>query len=274
MDAAPVQLPSALGQLALFRKRLRSKKAVVFLDYDGTLTPIVSRPELAQISPEMKGIVGALSERCPVAVVSGRARTTVKEFVRLDNVIYAGSHGLEIAGPPSAGLRLKVGEEFRKELEMVYRGLSAALSDIPGVLVQQSGYTVPVHYRLVHPSQIPVVERIVSEELRDHPNIRRSRGKMVFEIRPDIAWDKGKAVEWIRERLGLSSDNAIAFYVGDDTTDEDAFSALHDGDVGILVAETPRETKARYLLKDPSEVGQFLQGLIDIINWAEDERQI
>lgn len=268
MGAVPVRLPSALGKMGEFRERLRSKEAAVFLDYDGTLTPIVSRPELARISGEMRGIVGALAERCPVAIVSGRARATVAEFVGLENMIYAGSHGLEIAGPEGSGLRLDVGEEFRRELAVLYRKLSASLSEIPGVLVQQSGYTVPVHFRLVEPSQIPLVERIVSEELQGHPKIRRSRGKMVFEIRPDIDWDKGKAVGWIRERLGLGSENSVAFYLGDDTTDEDAFASLHDGDVGILVAETARETKARYSLKDPSEVGRFLEGLIDIIRPA------
>ena len=266
MDAAPTQLPSALAELQEFKRRLEGRTAAVFLDYDGTLTPIVSRPELARISPEMTRRVGALAERCPVAIVSGRSRATLKGFLGLENVIYAGSHGLDIEGPAGSGIRLDVGKEFMESLATVYRKLSASLADIPGVLVELSGYTVPVHYRLVDSEQIPLVDEIVERELRDHPKIRMNRGKMVFEIRPNISWNKGEAVLWIREKLGLNPENSVAFYLGDDTTDEDAFAVLGENDVGILVTSRPRKTAARYSLNSPSEVGRFLQGLIDIID--------
>ncbi len=266
MDAAAIPLPSALSQMGRFRRRLEGRRGIVFLDYDGTLTPIIDRPELAQISPEMTALVGGLAERCPVAIVSGRSVETVREFLGLQHVIYAGSHGLVIEGPPGTGLRLDVGREFEESLAEVYRKLSEALSGIPGVHVQLTGYTAPVHYRRAHPSQIPEVDAIVEEVLRGHPDIRRNRGKMVFEIRPDVAWDKGKALLWIRERLGLNAGNSVAFYLGDDTTDEDAFAVLGEEDAGILVASRPRETAARYLLRDPSEVGEFLEGLIGILD--------
>ena len=256
-----------------FRRRLEGRTAIVFLDYDGTLTPIVSRPELARISPEMTRRVGALAERCTVAIVSGRSRATLKEFLGLENVIYAGSHGLDIEGPAGSGIRLDVGKELMDSLAIVHRKLSASLAGIPGVLVELSGYTVPVHYRLVDSEQIPLVDEIVERELRDHPKIRMNRGKMVFEIRPNISWNKGEAVLWIREKLGLNAENSVAFYLGDDTTDEDAFAVLGKQDIGILVDSCPRKTAARYSLKDPSEVGPFLQGLLDIINPPASEKQ-
>ena len=134
---------------------------MVFLDYDGTLTPIVSRPELAQITPEMKGLVSSLADLCSVSIVSGRSRATLWDFLGLETVIYAGSHGMDIAGQPGTCLRLDVGREFRETLAAVHRELSAALSDIPGALVELNTYTVTVHYRLVDPSQIPLVEGIV-----------------------------------------------------------------------------------------------------------------
>jgi len=257
-----------------FQRRLEGRTAAVFLDYDGTLTPIMPRPELAQISSEMRGLVEALAERCPVAIVSGRPRATVKEFLRLENVIYAGSHGMEIEGPVGTGLRLDKGRDHVENLAVLYDKLSMALSHIPGVLMEQTAYTVPVHFRQVHPTLIPEVERIVEKELKGHSGIKGYRGKMIFEIRPDIAWDKGEAVVWIRERLGLNPENFVAFYLGDDTTDEDAFAVLGEGDVGILVATRPRDTAARYTLKDPSEVGLFLEGLIDIIDPSEGKRKI
>ena len=266
MDAAATRLLSALAQMGRFRRRLRDKRAIVFLDYDGTLTPIMSRPELARISPEMKALVGALSERCNVSIVSGRSRKKLKELLGLENVIYAGSHGIDIAGPPNTGLRLDTGRDYQDSLAAVYRDLSDSLEGIPRVLVELTGYTVPVHYRLVDPAHIPEVDRIVGRVLEDHPKIRRNRGNMVFEIRPRSPWDKGSALLWIREQLGFSPDNSVAFYLGDDTTDEDAFSVLEEPDVGILVASRPRKTAARYSVKDPSEVGQFLNGLIGILD--------
>lgn len=272
MDVSPNQLPSAIAQIGELQRRLKRRTAAVFLDYDGTLTPIMPRPELAQISQEMRGLVGALAGRCPVAIVSGRPLATVKEFLGLENVIYAGSHGMEIEGQEGTGLRLDKGRDHVENLAALYDKLSAALSHIPGVLIQLAGYTVPVHYRLVNPTLIPEVEEIVERELQDHPEVRRYRGKMIFEIRPNIPWDKGRAVLWIRERLGLNPENSVAFYAGDDTTDEDAFAVLDEGDVGILVTSRPRDTAARYTLKDPSEVGVFLKGLIDIIDASERER--
>ena len=259
-------LPSALERLEDFRRRLKSRTAAVFLDYDGTLAPIVSRPELAQISPEMKALVGALADRCVVAIVSGRSRATLTGFLGLENVIYAGSHGMDIAGPPGTSLRLDAGREFRETMEGVRRRLSTALSSIPGTLVELNTYTVTAHYRLVYPKQIPLVEAVVDRELLGYPNLRKVRGKMIWDIRPNVPWDKGKAILWIREQLGLHFDDSVAFYIGDDTTDEDAFAVLGERDVRILVASRPRKTAAHYSVKDPSEVGRFLECLIGILD--------
>ena len=104
MDATATPISSALSHMGRFRRRLRDKRAIVFLDYDGTLTPIMSRPELAQITSEMKALVSALAERCNVSIVSGRSRQKLKELLGLENVIYAGSHGIDIAGPRTPAL--------------------------------------------------------------------------------------------------------------------------------------------------------------------------
>ena len=105
---------------------------MVFLDYDGTLTPIVSRPELAQITPEMKALVSELADRCTVAIVSGRSRATLWGFLGLENVIYAGSHGMDIAGQPGTCLRLDVGREFREVMETVHRSFRRLFPPFPG----------------------------------------------------------------------------------------------------------------------------------------------
>ena len=117
MNKLPTPLPCALEGIGKFKRRLVGRTAVVFLDYDGTLTPIVSRPELAQIAPEMKALVSELADRCSVAIVSGRSRATLWGFLGLENVIYAGGHGMDIAGQPGTGLRLDAGREFREVME-------------------------------------------------------------------------------------------------------------------------------------------------------------
>src|SRR6266542_634681 len=93
-------------------------------------------------------------------------------------------------------------------------------------------------------------------------SLRKIDGKKVYELLPNIDWDKGKAVLWLLEKLGLEHPNTRPIYIGDDRTDEDAFRALEQRGVGILVSEEPRVTAASYSLRDPSEVERFLSELI------------
>ena len=84
-------------------------------------------------------------------------------------------------------------------------------------------------------------------------------GKKVYELLPYTDWDKGKAVLWLLENVGLKHGKVHPIYIGDDRTDEDAFRALGQRGVGILVSEEPRPTAASYSLKDPAEVERFLR---------------
>ncbi len=261
----PKSLPSALQRLPEFERRLEGKKAAVFLDYDGTLTPIVSRPELAVVTKEMRTVVERLGELCTVAVISGRSRKTVQEFLGLDNVIYAGSHGLDIAGPGGSGLRNDIGREFQQTIDSVHAELSQGIIGIEGALVEHTTYSTTVHYRLVAPEKAHRVEEVVDRVLQGYPSLRKTHGKMVWEIRPRIDWDKGKAVLWILDALGLDSSRALAFYIGDDVTDEDAFRALKGRGVGILVAESPRDTSATHSLRGTKEVQEFLEVMASLL---------
>jgi trehalose-phosphatase len=96
-----------------------------------------------------------------------------------------------------------------------------------------------------------------------HPELRRISGKKVYELLPDIDWDKGKAVAWLLETLGLESRSGgiRPIYIGDDSTDEDAFRALEQRGIGILVSEQSQPTAARYSLKNIDEVERFLRTL-------------
>jgi alpha,alpha-trehalase len=255
-------IPSALTDFHDIEKALEGRQPAVFLDYDGTLTPIVDTPAQAVLSEEMRDTVRRLGERCPTAVVSGRAREDVRERVGLDNLFYAGTHGFEIVGPPGSGIYHLVGQEFLPIMEELHQRLREGLAEVPGLLLETKGYSLAVHYRLVEEARVADVEGVVDALMPDYPGLRKTHGKKVFEIRPRFDWNKGKAVEWLLETLGAGH---VPLYLGDDTTDEDGFAAMASKGLGILVAEEPRQTAAGYRLSDPTEVGQFLQRLLRTI---------
>src|SRR5438552_12908352 len=239
----------------------RSGRVAVFLDYDGTLTPIVSQPEDAWLSDSMQQTLRELAARVPVAILSGRDLDDVRKRVEIDDIVYAGSHGFDIAGP--RGLRKQVATEFLPKLDIAEKELHEALDGIPGARVERKHFSIAVHYRNVRENAVPKVERVVGEVTARHRELRRLDGKKVYELLPNIDWNKGTAVLWLLETLGLESRSGgiRPIYIGDDSTDEDAFRALEQRGIGILLSEEPGATAARYFLKNPAEVERFLRAL-------------
>ncbi|GHO83136.1 trehalose-phosphatase [Dictyobacter formicarum] len=261
-------LPHALSEDVALARRLAGKQPAVFLDYDGTLTPIRDRPEDAVISDSMRKAVQRLAERMPVVVVSGRDRRVVQELMGINNLIVAGSHGFDIWSPDGGAIQREEGASFEGLLRDVETRLRADLSDLPGVLIEPKKSSVAVHYRLVAEEKRPRVKKVVDKILGEHPEeLKVTPGKMVFEIQPKLDWDKGKAVLYLLEALGLDRDDVIPIYLGDDITDEDAFKALEGRGIGIFVgsADDPetagRTTSADYVLNTIEEVEEFLNRL-------------
>ena len=259
------RLPSALAVVADLGRELQEKDALIFLDYDGTLTPIVPRPHMAVLAPSVRGILMALANRWPVAIVSGRDRADVERLVGIDNLIYAGSHGFDIRGP---GLRSEHGASFLADLDRVEQEMRPALVSISGALLERKRFSLAVHVRGLSPSAANAVEGAVDAALGSRPRLRKGTGKMVFELLPRLDWNKGKAVLHILETLSPSGTAALPIYIGDDRTDEDAFTALAGRGLAVLVAESPRETAAHYTLRDPDEVSCFLRRLLDAVGPA------
>ena len=112
-------LPHALEDGDRLARDMEGRRPSVFLDYDGTLTPIVDRPEDAVISGGMREAVRGLAARCPVCVVSGRDRPVVQQLMGIDDLIVAGSHGFDIWSPAGGEIRREEGENFRELLEAV-----------------------------------------------------------------------------------------------------------------------------------------------------------
>jgi len=256
---SPGPLPSALGALDAIRERIAGRPVMVFLDYDGTLTPIVRRPEDAVLSDGMRARVRALAARVPVAIVSGRDRAAVESLVDLPELIYVGSHGFDIEGSSGGEhLRLEVAAEWVPDLDAAEAALRGRLAGIRGAIVERKRLTLAAHYRLVAGVHRPRVIEAVDAVRAAHPRLRRDAGKAVLELRPDVEWDKGHAVRWLLERVAPAG---VGLYLGDDLTDETAFAALRGHGIGIAVGVTTRETLAELELRDPDEVGSFLHRL-------------
>ena len=255
-------LPSALDPAQADRwLRLARDDGVVLLDYDGTLTPIVARPELATLADGMRATLERLAARLPVAVVSGRDAAVVAKLVGIKELAYAGSHGLDITGFGEGAARHEVARDFVPVIDAAERELRQATAAIPGVLVERKRFSVATHVRLAAPAARPAVAAIVERVCRAHPSLRQEPGKRVFELRPDIDWDKGRAVCWLLEALGR--DRSAALFIGDDLTDETVFKALAGRGLGIVVSEAGRPTAADLRLSTPADVQTLLDRLAD-----------
>ena len=260
-SAGPASVLARWDQLA---ERLAGRRPAVFLDFDGTLSPIVERPEDAAILPEARRAVERLAEAAPVVVVSGRDRADVAERVGLPDLVYAGSHGFDIAGP---GVRHEAGGELPPLVERVAAELTEELAGVPGAQVEPKRYTVAVHYRRVAPEDLGRVEVAIRRALEANPELERAKGKMVAELRPRIDWDKGRALLYLLAALGLDGPDIVPVYVGDDVTDEDAFRALAErsgGGIGVRVADEPARTAAAWTLAGPEEVPGLLDRLREL----------
>ena len=249
--------PSALDRLDQIAAAMNGRRLAMFLDYDGTLTPIVRRPERAVLSNSRREILRMLVANMPVAILSGRDLEDVRRRVDVEGIFYAGSHGFDIAGPRE--LRKQVATEFLPILDAVEKELKQKLADIHGALLERKRFSIAAHYREVTDQRLPQLEQAENETAAHHRELRKMAGKKVHELQPNIDWDKGKAVLWLLEVMGSESREIFPIYIGDDLTDEDVFRAIKQRGVGIVVSEQPRPTAARYALKNPTEVERFLR---------------
>lgn len=247
-----------------------SKHVLLLFDYDGTLTPIVERPELADLHKESRQLLKALVHRprFTIGIVSGRALNDLQNRVGIKGIIYAGNHGLEIKGPGAEFIH-PLTEETGSVIRVLSKMLSKSLSTIRGAVVEDKGSTLSVHYRMVEDEEkIEEVKNVFEQVVglaRTLGKVKTTSGKKVHEVRPNVPWHKGKAVKFIMKkyaRKGRTS-GLLPIYVGDDLTDEDAFKVIEGyGGISIYVSSEDSQTTARYLLNSPAEVAEFIQRLV------------
>lgn len=258
-------LPHVMEKFKEIRKTIGNRKPVLLLDYDGTLSPIVSNPEDALLPEKTKSVLQKLSELIPVAVISGRDRADVQAKVGLENLIYAGSHGFDITEPHQMDMEKQVGQEILSALDEAEHQLQEKLQKVAGCRVERKKYAIAVHFRNVADSEVQTVKNAVYEELDKQKKLRKGSGKKILELKPDIDWHKGRATNWLLDSFGKDSKNLIPVFIGDDITDEDALEAIAEGGIGILVGLHGEKTAASYRLQDTDEVAQFLEQFYNML---------
>jgi alpha,alpha-trehalase len=236
----------------------QARNLFLFLDYDGTLTPIVSRPEQALCPLEVKRHLEALRDLPGVslAIISGRCLEDVRPKVGVSGITYVGNHGLEIENP--AGRHKKILTPARKrELKRIIQNLQNSLKEIPGILFEEKGPIVSVHYRNVPQKSFATISQKVEKEIQQRRDRwKMASGKMVLEIQPNVDFNKGKAISEILKIFPSAA--LLPIYLGDDQTDEDAFRVLKGRGISVFIGPGSLPSEADFFLRNPKEVQAFL----------------
>lgn len=246
-----------------FKKRIKeAENVLLFLDYDGTLAPFKTDPFQAFALPEIENKLNELknNEKYFLNLVSGRKLSDLKKMIKLANSNFAGSHGLEI--------------DLCFKKEIIYPHESSKIDSLSRKKYEKvkEKYSKSTEFKLVDKGfglVIPVPEAEKQQELANSllktfkdTDYEILFGHKILEIRPR-AWNKGDAVNYIsravKEKFKLN--DPLRIYIGDDSTDEDAFKVLENG-IGIYVQNnSDLKTEADYFIQDPNETAKILNQL-------------
>ena len=260
-------MPHLLYVWPSLSQRLRDADQVLLLfDYDGTLTPIVEQPSAAVLSPAVKQRLAGLAaaDKFVVGVVTGRSLSDIAARVAIPDLIYAGNHGLEIQGQ---GLDFvhETAAELAPVQERIEVRLREEMTGLPGVIIQPKGLSLSVHYRMTPDSRVKQVEDTFASVVApfvESALVRTTTGKKVLEVRPNVDWDKGKAIAKLQESFPEATQT---LFFGDDLTDEDGFRVVQSsGGVAVFVGPARQPTVAWHRVDSPEDVGKVLELLSEI----------
>jgi trehalose-phosphatase len=241
------------------RKVQAAGSPALFLDYDGTLVALQPSPALAVLRPAKKKILTELARKIPLAFVSGRSLAELRGLVAIDNADYIGNHGLEISCRGKDWVHRQA-RNIEPELKDFLKLLVEKTEGFDGVLVEDKGLTGSVHYRRTPAGQRRALMELVLGEMAAHSRtLRPVPGKMVLDVRPQVQWDKGRAIFKYIACLDIRR-RVSKIYIGDDRTDEDAFMILGPRDIGIAVGNR-RRSAAEFRRRDVQSVWNFLVSL-------------
>jgi trehalose-phosphatase len=246
------------------RKLHKVSKIALFLDYDGTLTPIRHKPSAATLTPETEKLLQQLADLPDVrlSIVTGRSMGDIRRLVPIENITFVANHGFHILHDGNEWIHPEAVSLIQtfKRLSSI---LSHALSTFPHAQVENKQFTLSIHYRNISTHKISSCTSLVTKAVRSFdPTLIITHGKKVLEVRPHINWGKGNAVLQIL-KASQKHRSLLPVFIGDDTTDEDVFRMLQSKGINIRVGKD-KTTYAAYYVKNVEEVLYLLQSLISL----------
>lgn len=240
-------------------------RILLVLDFDGTLTPIVRRPDAARLHPAVRQTLRRLAadRRVRLAIVSGRSLADLRRRVGLPGIVYGGCHGLELRGP---ALRYThpAARSARARLRAAGARLAAGLGGYPGARLEPKRCALAVHYRGVPPPAARRLRRLV-ERLAHEARLGILPGKRVWDLVPPGHAGKAAALRrLLREfRAPAGARRVLTLYAGDDTTDADVFRTLGRRILGVQVGG--RRGLAAYRLPGVPALHTLLRRVADVV---------
>jgi trehalose-phosphatase len=234
----------------------RASRVALFLDFDGTLAPIRSRPESVSLAGSVRNLLKRITQSgACVAVITGRGLADVRRRVNLGGVWYAGSHGYFLLDPKGRRYSLLTKQQHTN-IQSVLRSIRPALCSIPGIQIEPKDATISVHYRRAKPSAVRSALVLVHQAVKSNRGLKLMHGKKIWEILPAARVNKWTAARFILRKQFSSRRGLLLFYLGDDTTDEAVFRKMKG--ISVVVGKK-KATAARYFLRSHLEVKQFLR---------------
>jgi alpha,alpha-trehalase len=256
--------PLALSKQEIIFQRLQQRTPAIFLDYDGTLTPIVKDPAAARLSEKTRRTIKRLAEHLFVAVISGRALGDIRRIVGIEDLVYAGSHGFEVSSGGGYFKDKDLERKYLTALDDAERELGDFVADLKGVKIERKPFALTIHYRAAASQAVARLKEKIDGIADHYDELKKIAGKKIFELLPAVDWDKGKALQALLEHFHIDNSTVVPIYIGDDTTDENAFRSIVGKGIGILVSDRERSTAASFRLRDPGEVTDFLERLAEV----------
>ena len=263
-------LPSPLTstfKTNLAKEIAESGELLLCSDFDGTLVHFTGIPSETTLPPEIEELLSRLGslENLHLAIISGRGFRELTELVPLENATLVGNHGLKTRFEDGTNHEPEILDDLSRAISALERDVRERFAGKDGIIIEDKGFGLALHYRQ-YAGDKHKIKKSFSDlwSSHSHSELELIEGAELMEIRPST-WDKGDAIRVLQERWGL----VPTIYLGDDTTDEDAFRVLKDQDRGypiIVSEETEPSTLASYRLKNPEEVGRFLEEIYKIFN--------
>ena len=246
---------------SLLRKLLPCRRIILLSDFDGTLAPIRPTPAEARMPARTRKLLYLLSNHpsITVGIVTGRSLPDIRRKVGKSHMLLVANHGFEIFFDRLSWVH-PWAERAVPLLRQLALRLRKQLRPFSGVLVENKRYTLSVHYRSVPKRDVRRMREVVLDFLLPFwKDFRITEGKKVVELRPNVPWDKGTAIQRVLTLLKREKHGCV-IYIGDDTTDEDAFETLRGGGITVVVGRK-KQSRAAYWVRDPAEVWEFLAAL-------------